>query len=457
MGEFDKGYAEHLKNIQDENKKFVASPAGTDSDPAKIKKARQDITDAALEQAKAEHSLSLIRQEAAIADKEINQDQAKGLITQKEGAERRLAVLAELQKAELALLDARQKAVEADPRLQPNQRASQLDDIDTQRAAIRLRAGDAEDQERRRTIDADQKLHDALTAHFVKLKQQWLDYAQLVHDQTDLIVQDLARQAQPIPGGDTGFLGLPNPDDVQEQLDAIDKHFNSFFGQLGDSILNSQDIFTSFTDIAIQGLQGLTSALETTFQTFILTGQLGAQAFRTLTAALLANLAIEAIHQVFKMHAKGVEETAAAAASLAVGDYAGFLLHSLAAGHYHAAGIAWGLVGGGAAIAGIAIGATGGLGGGAAGAAGGGFGGETKPGDIVINQGGGGSPLGIQLQQLNALNNISNTLSTASPGDVVTRGAEQNPVAIGQANNEASRRDGSISREFLQISGLRTA
>jgi hypothetical protein len=30
-------------------------------------------------------------------------------------------------------------------------------------------------------------------------------------------------------------------------------------------------------------------------------------------------------------------------------------------------------------------------------------------------------------------------------------------MAVGQANNEAARRDGSVSREFLQISGLRTA
>ena len=29
MEEFDKDYAKHLKNIQNENKKFVASPAGT--------------------------------------------------------------------------------------------------------------------------------------------------------------------------------------------------------------------------------------------------------------------------------------------------------------------------------------------------------------------------------------------------------------------------------------------
>ena len=101
---------------------------------------------------------------------------------------------------------------------------------------------------------------------------------------------------------------------------------------------------------------------------------------------------------------------------------------------------------------GLGIVAAGCLGGDAAGAAGGGFGGSTAaPGTVTINQGSPGM-LGIQL-----LSDIHSMLSTASPGDVVTRGADQNPVAIGQANNEASRRDGSISREFLQISGLRTA
>jgi hypothetical protein len=289
---------------------------------------------------------------------------------------------------------------------------------------------------------------------FADRKQQWLDYAEFIHKQTNDIVKDIARQAQPIPGGDTGFLGLPDPDEVQSKLDEIDKHFNSFFGQLSDSILNSADIFSSFTDIAIKGLQGLTGALETTFQTFILTGQLGAQAFRTLTAALLSQLVIEAVHQVFKMHAKAAEEAAAALADAAAGDYVGATLHAAASAQYAHAAIAWGIVGGGAAVAGIAIGATGGLGGGAKSAAAGGeFGGPTQaPGTVTINQGG-GATLGVLLSIDNHLSNIT----TAPPGDILQRGADQNPMAVGQANNEAARRDGTVSREFLQISGLRTA
>lgn len=71
---------------------------------------------------------------------------------------------------------------------------------------------------------------------------------------------------------------------------------------------------------------------------------------------------------------------------------------------------------------------------------------------MTINQGG-GTTLGILLSINDHLSNIT----TAPPGDILQRGADQNPMAVGQANNEASRRDGSISREFLQISGLRTA
>jgi len=249
--------------------------------------------------------------------------------------------------------------------------------------------------------------------------------------------------------------------EAQRQAAALDPLTGAWRGlkfAISDAVTSSGPAIIDWVKEVTSVINRLIEALETTFQTFILTGKLGADAFRTLAAALLTHLAVEAVHQVLKMHAKAVEETAYALQALAFGDIAGFTKHSLAAAQFAHAAIVWGLVGGGAVAGGIAIGATGGLGGGGTkeAAAGGGFGGETAPGTVTINQGAGG-PLGIQLQQLNALNNISNTLSTASPGDVVTRGAEQNPVAIGQANNEAARRDGTVSREFLQISGLRTA
>jgi hypothetical protein len=448
MGEFDDAYAKHLKSIQEENKNFVASPAGTDSDSGKIKKARKDLTDAALEQAKAENALTLVRQDAAIADKQINEDQAKGLITQEEGAKRRIAVLAELQKAETAALDARQKAVEADPTLLQNQRTKQLNDIETQRVVLRTQAAEAQREEDNKTIAADQKLHDAFAKHFADLKQQWLTYAEFIHDRTDEIVADLARQAQAVPGGGgVGPIpGAPPPIPLPP--------IGGVFDSIGDALKNSGAAFTTWSDFASKAISGVAGATENLLETFILTGKGGAQVFKQLAASIIASLAVEAGVRAIMEVAFGIADLAKAATAAANPFTAALAPGYIAAAHVHfAAAQTFGIIAGAAAAVGIGIGAAGGLGGGATGAAagGGGFGGEQKPGDITINQGG-GTTLGIQL-----LTDIHSMLSTASPGDIVTRGAEQNPVAIGQANNEASRRDGSISREFLQISGLRTA
>jgi hypothetical protein len=447
MGEFDDAYAKHLKNIQEENKKFVASPAGTDSDSGKIKKARKDLTDAALEQAQAENALTLVRQDAAIADKQINEDQAKGLITQEEGAKRRIAVLAELQKAETAALDARQKAVEADPTLLANQRAKQLNDIDTQRAVLRTQAAEAQREEDNKTIAADQKLHDAFAKHFDDLKKQWLTYAEFIHDRTDEIVADLARQAQAVPGGGgVGPIpGAPPPVPLPP---------TSIFDDLGAALQNSGAAFTTWSDFASKAISGVAGATENLLETFILTGKGGGQIFKQLAASIIASLAVEAGVRAIMEVAFGIADLAKAASAAANPFTAALAPGYIAAAHVHfAAAQTFGIIAGAAAAVGIGIGAAGGLGGGgtSGAAAGGGFGGETKPGEVTINQGSPGT-LGIQL-----LSDIHSMLSTASPGDIVTRGAEQNPVAIGQANNEASRRDGSISREFLQISGLRTA
>jgi hypothetical protein len=187
-------------------------------------------------------------------------------------------------------------------------------------------------------------------------------------------------------------------------------------------------------------------ATEQAFAGFILTGKLSGQIFKQLVAQIIASVAVESAVKAIFEYAEGLRDLAN--------------LNFYGAGMHFAAAKTYGIVAAVAGAVGVGIGLAGGLGGGGAtagAAAGGGFGGAGEaPGTVTINQGAGG-PLGIQLQQLNALNNISNMLSTASPGDVVTRGAEQNPVAIGQANNEAARRDGTVSREFLSISGLRPA
>jgi hypothetical protein len=449
MNEFDAGYAANLKKITEQTKAFVAQPATFD--PEKTKKARKDITDAALEQAKAEQALVLVRQDAAIADKQINEDQAKGLITQAEGARRRIAVLAELQKAETAALDARQKAVETDPTLLANQRAKQLNDIETQRAVLRTQAAEAQREEDNKTIAANQKLHDAFAKHFADLKQQWLSYAEFIHQQTDAIIQDLARQAQAIPGGGTGVPGLPDPDKVNDQLNAIHKSIRQFHENIADSWAENaklvRDSVTGQIDLMAslsgeverlkgQFVDGLAQGIGAVVRQYVILGTTGPAVIKRILAETLASIAAQAAVQAVYATAYGffmlatLQFAEAASAFEAAAIWAGIAVASGLAGR---------------AIAPAAAGAGGG---------GAGFGGSTAaPGTVTINQGAGGGQLGI----LMSINDHLSNLSTASPGDVVTRGSEQNPVAIGQANNEASRRDGSISREFLQISGLRTA
>jgi hypothetical protein len=441
MKTFDDAYARHLKNVTEENKKFVAQPAGVDPDPDKNKKtktAREDLSEAALEQARAERALSLVRQEASVADKEINDDLAKRAITFEEASKRRIAVLHEVIKAENAALDAREAAVQADPTLLERQREDKLEEIEEERAALRLKESAARDEEARKIAD-----------YYEKIKAQTLAYAELLHKKTDEIVADIARQAQAVPGG--GGVGPIPGAPPQIPLPPIGGVFDS----IGDALKNSGAAFTTWSEFASKAISGVAGATENLLETFILTGKGGAQAFKQLAASLIASLAVEAGVRAIMEVAFGIADLAKAASAAANPFTAALAPGYIAAAHVHfAAAQTFGIIAGAAAAVGIGIGAAGGLGGGGANgqaAAGGGFGGETKPGEITINQGGGAS-LGIQL-----LSDIRNTLSTASPGDVLTRGAEQNPMVIGQANNEAARRDGTVSREFLQISGLRTA
>jgi hypothetical protein len=286
-------------------------------------------------------------------------------------------------------------------------------------------------------------LNQAIAATFdiqalVKWKFAIFDFAQVLHDQTEGIVRDLAKIGGAVPGGG-GVGGIPGaPPAIPLPAPATGGFFEDLHNSLGQSI----NEFQTWGDIVGGILGQFAQATEQAFAAFILTGKLSGQIFKQLVAQIIASVAIEsAVKAIFQL-AEGF-------AALAAGDPYSAAMHFTSAKIY-------GVVAAVAGAVGLGIGASGGLGGDAAGAAGGGFGGTAAPTPVTINQGAGG-PLGVQLQQLHALNNISNKLDTASPGDVLVRGAEQNPVAIGQANNEASRRDGSISREFLQISGLRTA
>jgi hypothetical protein len=210
------------------------------------------------------------------------------------------------------------------------------------------------------------------------------------------------------------------------------------------------------TKILTDLMTGLANALQSTFENFILTGKSGAQAFRTLAAAVLSSLAVQAIAYAISEHAKATSDTASAIDALAVGDFMGFLLYSLGAERHTHAALLWGLLGAGAGAAGLGIGLAGGLGGGGASAAAGagGFGGsaaEQQPSPVNITLGGNPvSTLAI------AVNKLHDKISSMSPGDVVTVAADQKPEAFAAGTLEAGRRNGAFTREFMQISGART-
>jgi hypothetical protein len=272
-------------------------------------------------------------------------------------------------------------------------------------------------------------------------KFEMIDFAKFMTAQIDGIIQDTAKLGQAIPGGGKDVPGLPDDATIQEGLDKAFKHYESFFERLKEGFASVGTTITdrlgkAIEELPIQIIDAFTNSFKNLLDVFIETGHTGPAVMRQFAAAVLRTIA----------------QLASQLAALAFG----YALLMLAFQDYKDAALA---AAAGVALTALAVGlgyAAGKVGPSQAGAAAGGgsFGGDTTqaPGTVTINQGA-TSALGIQLQILDALNNIT----TAPPGDVLQRGAEQNPMVVGQANNEAARRDGTVSREFLQISGLRTA
>jgi hypothetical protein len=452
-------YRQQVAAVRADIASAVVPTAGFD--PKKTKQYKQGLDDLAQALAdfnKAQRLANEERQAIAVDEAHyiINRDKATDLL---------IAIEEKLFEAQKKRIEAERDNAQLNAKTQ-DQRVAAATKAEDAIANARSQADVKISQLREKRDKDDQAADDKLIDRAIELdakERELTDKRREFELKSNLDTQKAINEAKAIKDP-AGFVTLTDTieAEAQRQAAALDPLTGAWRGlklAISDAVTSSGPAIIDWVKEVTGVINRLIEALQTTFQTFILTGKLGADAFRTLAAALLTHLAVEAVHQVLKMHAKAVEETAYALQALAFGDYAGFTKHSLAAAQFAHAAIVWGLVGGGAVAAGVAIGATGGLGGGGTkeAAGGGGFGGAGEaPGTVTINQGAGG-PLGIQLQQLNALNNISNTLSTASPGDVLTRGAEQNPMVIGQANNEAARRDGTVSREFLQISGLRPA
>jgi hypothetical protein len=443
FGMFQKITPAYIEQVRRELEGLTASFQGatgsfdTDDKATKTIKATKDLTQAQLEANEAARDFALLREKAASEQAEINRQLKAGAIDPDEALARRLAIQQTLFNFERDFLDAEKARIEAEVQGE-NRRTDALEDNANKRKIL-------EDKD----AAAQKALSDQATEDWNKYTQARLKQLDTIlkrgQEVGDAVVKAQARAAQDIPGGGTGIPGLPDPGAVDDQLKAIHDSFNTFFQQLEDGFNKSGTVFSSFTELAIGALEGVAKAAEETFAAFILTGQLGAAAFKRFVAQIIATVAVESA-------VKAVFEFAEAAASMAVGDISGFIKHTAAANMYLDVAVV-------AAAAGAIIGATGGLGGGAtagAAAAGGGFGGagSEPPGTVTINQGGPGT-LGVQL--LSSIDQHLSNITTAPAGDVLQRGAEQNPMVVGQANNEAARRDGTVSREFLQISGLRTA
>lgn len=243
---------------------------------------------------------------------------------------------------------------------------------------------------------------------------------------------------------------------TESQLQAFGALFRSVFDEIARSALSVRGIIQQFTG-------ALTQMLSTLFAT----GKTGAAAFRSLAAAILAQIVVAAgVKALFEV-AEGIKESALAAAAAAVFDFRGAALHSTAASIHFAAAKAYGLIAGGAAIAGGVLAATaGGGGGGGAGIGGGGLGSQEPP-QININRGGEGERLGVG--EADALSGIFGTrdaavdrLATAveslerrinsmRPGDVITAGAPEATPAIGQAVATELRRSGELTNDIGRL------
>jgi hypothetical protein len=411
----------------------------------------KDLTAAQLEAHEEERALALTRQEAALANKEIAADEKRGLLTFEEAQERRIAVFKAVADAERAALDAAEKRVRADTTVGPRAQQDALEKIEASRASLRLKIAEAEEDERRATAD-----------HFEKLKLEWLSYAEFIHKQTDKIVQDIARQAQPPP------VAIPEQVPGIAPEIPLPKPMGGFFDDLMKNLKDSGVAFTTWADFAGKAISGVAGATEDLLRTFILTGKGGGAAFKAWAAGIIASLAVEAAVRAIMEVAYGLADLAKAAAAAAnpftAAQAPGFA--AAAALHFHSAAV-FGLVAGGAAAVGIGIGAAGGLGGGASQAAGGGgFGGtatETTPSPVNISLGGRGATIGISnavianaiIDHTQVLGDIRDKLQSMSPGDVVTVAADQKPEAFATGTLEAGRRNGAFTREFMQISGAR--
>jgi hypothetical protein len=146
-------------------------------------------------------------------------------------------------------------------------------------------------------------------------------------------------------------------------------------GNIGIAIKGAQDEATAnaaamkavYQDLGMTVVDvfgSMAGAAQDALANFILTGEGGAQAFASLAASAIANLAVQSGIKALFEYAEGAKESALSLASAAVGDARGAALHGAAAKAHFSAATMYAAIGGGAAIGGIGIGLAGGLSGG---------------------------------------------------------------------------------------------
>lgn len=202
---------------------------------------------------------------------------------------------------------------------------------------------------------------------------------------------------------------------------------------------------------------------------FILTGKGGAEAFASLAASAIASLAVQSgIKAIFEV-AEGIKEQALAAASAAVFDVRGAALHQASAAAHFSAATTYGIIGGVAAGAGLAIGAAGGLSGG-----GGGkndknsSNSDSSPFNPYANSAANDKTVFFRQtsdqhffnpnnatsrleQRINELSNnvgqLTGIVKTSRPGDVLVRGSGEKPGFIASTNLKELKSNATLTNQ----------
>jgi hypothetical protein len=258
-------------------------------------------------------------------------------------------------------------------------------------------------------------------------------------------------------------------DEGQSQIDAFGNAASSALAQVSDAAGNMRSILGGAFSQISSGLGSMLSA-------FILTGSAGPAAFKKLAAGVIASIASQSL-------VKAIFETAEGFAALARFDPLSATQHFAAAKFYAVVGAIAGGIGAG-------IGAAGGLGGDGGGAGGGASASsgqfdrnqQRQPEDSKFKTGDVTGKLGPdadsqdrgpfrllldlmredqQLRQsehqatraelvryATATEGLTSRLSSMSPGDVVTAGAEERPDSIANGVRESLKRDAGFTRDI---------